>query len=731
MLCFLSESADAAHEALDQDVTVTITNLVVNGSPGSGKTSVVNLSVGEPAPTVRNSTGCVEKPVRAIAHGVMRARGTKLQKLGTKSFLGMINQAMRHEIEKTMRSRHARARSRVATTSGNPPLHKQQQQEVQHPAAEHSEPPAAEEDIKVFAKLLEEIFSSDSSPDFLTAHLVLTIDSGGQPNFMDAARLFLRNNSLYLLTIKLDERLDEKPKFNFFINGKPISMCSTAIQLTNLQLVECLAKNVSSVQLTKPNTEQLDGATEPRQAKFMIVGTFLDKANECREETITDKNRILRDRLKDFESDRIDEGKDVILAVNAITSDPEEREKAALQLQEIITTPGTAIKTQIKLRWFGLLLHLMDEAEKKSVSILPLSEVLAAGKCLKMSERETRRALKLFHDLNLIMHFPTKKLDHLVFVDVNPVLELVSHLIGISFIDKHMLNEIFKPNLPNNAQTRLRDYGRFSRDILDSSFPFSALFTADVFLDLLEHLSVVARIVKAGQIDYFLPCALPYAPEHTHKERNDSWSVRLKTRRQTDIVAVPIPKGYVPTLAVCLLNMTAFEADTTSPQYRDIMCLCYSAGGYVYLIERDHQVEINYSGAKSLPGQCSIIRSTIMAALVVVEEKLHFIPDILIKEDVFICSCDEPRHFCAYNPLSNMVVCERTKEPRPLNQQQQHWIQQQQSTGEDCTNDLALLYIVQWLASSQFYAHNLHIVAQYDLTQHSKIVYVYSSITMW
>ena len=721
LLCFLSESADAAHEALDQDVAVTITNLVVNGSPGSGKTSVVNLSVGEPAPTVRNSTGCVEKPVRAIAHGAMRARGTKLQKLETKAFLGMINQAMRHEIEKTMRSRHARARSRVATTSGNPPLHKQQQQEVQHPAAEHSEP-AAEDDIKVFAKLLEEIFSSDSSPDFLTAHLVLTIDSGGQPNFMDAARLFLRNNSLYLLTIKLNERLDEKPKFNFFINGKPISMCSTAIQLTNLQLVECLAKNVSSVQLTTPNTEQLDGAAEPRQAKFMIVGTFRDKASECKDETIADKNRILRDRLKDFESDRIDEGEDVILAVNAITSDLEEREKAALRLQEkITTTPGTTIKTKIKLRWFGLLLHLMDEAEKKSVSIIPLSEVLAAGKCLKMSERETRLALKFFHDLNLLMHYPTKKLDHLVFVDVNPVLELVSHLIGVSFIDKQMLDEIFKPNLPADAQRMLRDYGRFSRDILDSSFPFSASFTADVFLDLLEHLSVVARVVKDGQIDYFLPCALPYASEHTHKERNDSWSVRLKIRRRTVKVAVPIPKGYVPTLAVCLLNSKAFEADYDIPQYRDIMCLCYSAGGHVDLIEREHQVEINYSGAKSLPGQCSIIRSNIMAALVVVEEKLHFVRDILIKEDVFICSCDERRHFCTYNPLSNMVVCERTKEPRPLNQQQQHWIQQQQSTGEDCTNDLTLLYIVQWLASSQFYAH---IVAQYDLTQHSKIVYV-------
>ena len=391
------------------------------------------------------------------------------------------------------------------------------------------------------------------------------------------------------------------------------------------------------------------------------------------------------------------EGEDVILAVNAITSDPEEREKAALRLQEkITTTPGTTIKTKIKLRWFGLLLHLLDEAEKKSVSILPLSEVLSAGKCLKMSERETRLALKFFHNLNLIMHYPTKKLDHLVLIDVNPVLELVSHLIGVSFIDKHMLDEIFKPNLPADAQRMLRDYGRFSRDILDTSFPFSASFTADVFLDLLEHLSMVARIVKAGQTSYFLPCALPYAPEHTHKERNDSWSVRLKVIREAFEVDVPIPKGYVPTLAVCLLNSTAFKTDKSCLQYRDIMCLLHSASsGYVYLIERDHQVEINYSFAELLPGQCSIIRSAIMAALVVVEEKLHFVPGILIKEDVFVCSCNEPRHFCTYNPHSNIVVCERTKEPRPLNQQQQHWIQQQQqSTGEDCTNDLALLQYV-------------------------------------
>ena len=65
-----------------------VSNLVVNGSPGSGKTCVVNLSVGEPAPDVRNSTGCVETPVRAIAQGTIYAtaqdyRNYKLKKCST------------------------------------------------------------------------------------------------------------------------------------------------------------------------------------------------------------------------------------------------------------------------------------------------------------------------------------------------------------------------------------------------------------------------------------------------------------------------------------------------------------------------------------------------------------------------------------------------------------------------------------------------------------------------
>ena len=414
----------------------------------------------------------------------------------------------------------------------------------------------------------------------------------------------------------------------------------------------------------------------------MIVGTFAD-TEDCQDESVADKNSILCDRLKDFEAERIDAGNDVILAVNAITTDPDERRKAALRLQDKITnTPGTTIKTRIKLRWFGLLLHLLDEAEKKGVSIIPLEDVLAAGRCLQMNSSETLQAIAFFHELNLLMYFSTDKLGSIVFVDVKPILGKVSNLIGISFIDKDKLDKIFNPNLPTDAQRLLRDYGRFSREILDLSFHFSAPLTTDVFLDLLEHLCVIARIEKDGQTSFFLPCALPHAPEDIlqKKEQISSlWIVTLQTRRGAAWVDVPIPKSYLPTLAVHLLNSPNFEADLKTRQYRNLMSVHYH-GSRVYLIERNLHLEIYYPCAdddEELSRDCSFIRSAIKNALVVVEEKLHFIPNILIKNDAFLCSCDGSRHICVYNKDRKRTSCDKSDKLRKLNQQQQYWLQQQ------------------------------------------------------
>ena len=415
---------------------MSVSNLVVSGSPGSGKTSSVHLSINEPPPDVHHSTGCVEKPVHALGHGAICINGTKLQRLETKEMLDMVCETLKYELEATMRKNQAEAESEhedhtTATPDSSTDAGQKQEGKPSDGSPHQDLPPPTDtstskqdaspskassstrdkKTIQVFATLADKLSRVKASPDFLTARLVSTVDSGGQPHFMDAARLFLRNNSLYLLTLKLNERLDDKPKFDFFINGKPISMCDTALQLTNLQLVELLAKNVSSLQLSAPDTAE--AGSESQQAKFMILGTFLDKADDCKDETVADKNRILRERLKDCEAERVDVGGDVIFAINAVTTDPEERRKLALKLQEkILNTPGITIKTRCRLRWYGLLLYMLDKAEKRNMSVLELDVVFAAGECLEVSERETMRAIKFFYDLNLLMHCSSSKLNH-------------------------------------------------------------------------------------------------------------------------------------------------------------------------------------------------------------------------------------------------------------------------------------------------------------------------------
>ena len=696
--------ADATHEAFQQEVGVCISNLVVSGSPGSGKTSVVTLSVGEPAPDVRNSTGCIETPVRAIARGTICANGTKLQKLQTEEMLHKVCQAMKHKVDEIKSNQcdidqFQHEESSVATDQPSTDASSSISNDFQiltspsndvqistdnvqiSSSPSYTESSAGQdEDLQVFSKLIAEISSVEASTEFLTAHLVLTIDSGGQPHFMDVAPLFLRNSSLFLITVKLNERLDSKPKFNFFINGQAIEMSNTELQPTNLQLIEQLAKSISSLQLS---TTASDGA-ESRHAKFMIVGTFADKADECQGESIANKNSILRDRLKDYEAERIDEGNDVIFAINAVTTDPDERQKAAVRLQDkIINTPGTAIKTKIKLRWFGLLLHLLDEAEKSGVPIIPLDDVLAAGRCLQMSNNEIRKAVAFFHELNLIMYFSTDKLGSIVFVDVKPILSNVSNLIGISFIDKDKLKKIFSPNLPADAQRLLRDYGTFSREILDSSFHFSAPLTTDVFLNLLEHLCVIARIQKDGQTSFFLPSALPHAPQDILREKEQishiytPWILVLQARRGTKLVNVPIPNGYLPTLAVHLLNSPKFEADLSTRQYRNLMSVLYVRGGRIYLIEKSLHLQIYFTWDNELTEDCFSIRFAILDALIKVEEKLHFIPGILIKKDAFLCSCDGSRqHVCVFNTQSNRASCNRCERPHQLNHKQLCWLMQ-------------------------------------------------------
>ena len=450
------------------------------------------------------------------------------------------------------------------------------------------------------------------------------------------------------------------------------------------------ADNRDSGQVISIQPPYTPSATKcPEGAKFTIVGTFKDEAHKC-SETVEEKESILKQVLEPYKRFQVQLRKKVILPVNAIAIDTEtkkERTESAKQLSDLLhkSALDISMKINMKLRWFGFLLSLLTIAEKEHKAVLTLDECYQLGGTLGMDKSETRNAIRFFHDISLIMHFDCLKLRDSVIIDTKPVLNKLSRIISVSFLDEQFLADHYKIVLPSGAKELLQYHGCLRRDTLEKCVKFTEPITLQFFLDILEHVKIAVAIDKESATDkesgYFMPCALSYAPEASVSESSPPWVIRL--RRGDKDVYIPIPVGYLPAVVVFLLTefSSHFSNDRCYRQYRNMIKLRYKRGGFVHLIERHLQLEIYFSLCEQLPQDCITIRDYVLKSIRLTEEKLYIIQEgegAITKVDSFLCSCGKgsAHHTCAYNPLSGILECEseETGESCKLDPQHLLWL---------------------------------------------------------
>ena len=492
-------------------------------------------------------------------------------------------------------------------------------------------------------------------------------DSGGQPNYLDVFPLFVRNKCLALFTLKLNERLDAIPQFSYCIRGHSISMADTRLQHSYWQLLESLAKSMSSfLPSLMPSSDYMHG--KPR---FAVIGTFADRMHECVSESLDDKNTSLAQSLKAYEPLRINYKGKPILPVNAIISDKKQRRQYMKELRRLISK-SPSVKVTIKLRWFGFYLSLLSSSKAKQRAILSLQECVDIGRSLDMDEQETRKAITFFHNLNLILHYQS-----LVIVNLKPIHDLVSLLIGVSFINEDELHDLFGIDLPAGAREHFQQHGCFDQHTLAECFEFPRLLNAEAFINLLAEVKAVAIIEKSNE--FFMPCVLRYASKEQERETTADleqmcpWIVRLRTRVGSQKLYIPLPPAFSPTLIVLLLSSRSFSVVNGQQQYRNIFVLQYEEGGDVTIIERQLQLEI-FSDS-----ECSVIRSIIREKIRETEERLSFDVDSITIEDSFPCSCNplqrESRHILYTIPPTRTWCGEIKKKRCELKEQELRWLQ--------------------------------------------------------
>ena len=693
-----SVDPNVAMNSLGLKVSMSIINIGTQGYPGTGKTSLLDLAMGkDPAPT-RTSTGCVDPPSYYLVVKKEDSDGVKWKHVTTDEMIEMVCGAIKKLLEDES---NKTARKDSETDHVN--------QEILDILATQT----TQDDTDyyfLFSELLEKLRDSKSSGVIFDSHWMMVTDCGGQPPFLDAAALFIRNSCLQLIPIKLDTPLNEKPEFSYFIGDESVSLSLPKVHLTNRQVTETLAKTVSAIQ--PPYTPSSKEA--PKRPKFTIVGTFKDvyedlfRKGECKE-SIDQKESVLKKVLEQYKSVQVRGWNDeVILPVNAVTKDEEERKESVSKLRELIDKSGTTMKVDIELWWFGLFLSILKTADKQKKAVLTVDECYELGKDLLRAElkkhadiesffdkakSETRKALQFLHDIGLIMYFDTPALKNVVIVDMEALLEKVSHLISVPFIRGDLFQKHYKIFLPDGMQELLRQHGRFNRTHLDS-FNFSKEITVDLFLNILERVKAVVAINKTpDSAEYFMPCALPYATEEQCVPcSSPPWVVRFRIKRGIVKEFIPPPVGYLPALVVFLLTRypSHFYIDSASRQYRNQFELEYSGGGKVYIIERYPQLEVVYE----LPQFCLIIHDCVLNAMSLTEERLCLnkcsyehkqecvCEGVIDKIDSFLCPCENSggRHLCTYNHQSKIAVCAKTNKPQHLELTHLCWLQGKENT---------------------------------------------------
>ena len=649
--------------------------LAMSGAPGTGKSSVMNLLLDKPPPENYDSTPVTTAPETRKVEITSLTAGSRSTSSNT-HFWGKVERSYFEDmLAKTVKTglqstssesitlhndKSESSSERDGSQDSSSSMDKTQSNEVTSVPSLKSLPQPVSAVANKIAKLLRIVHES---PELNNTHWIHCIDSGGQAAFLDIVPSLLRYNPVTILTQKLNEKLDDQPKFYFSFKGQQIGL-PVKRQITNLQLLESSFRSLASID--QPDLRKIHVKFSHPKPSLLILGTFFDKVKDCVGESLEQKNVRLWSTLKQFSDVHVnywESEKQIIFPVNATARDEYEK-KIASTIRTIVCQ--SYIEAEIPARWFLFQLELQDLQKTTKSMVVSKNECLNIGLALKMNDRDVEAAFMFYHDLTIFLYFPDV-LPNVVFLHPQPLFNKLSELISISFADAVDSLKEMNIILPSNAHHQLKCEGTFMRELLDClSDGFTQDFTADDFLKLMDDRFIIAPLPQKGK--YFLPSVLPTT---SHLK-----NVRDPFLKQLDSFVLtwdmkPIPQGLFPALIVSLLKRhfspqfdlhqpsQLDELPEESMQFRNAIQLsCIGPGGSVLLVDSIYWLEIYYTG-RSI--KCSSLKQAVLECIGNIIMKFQYKPILSIPQERFLCSicpCPcPPNHLCRPDEDKVIVTC--------------------------------------------------------------------------
>ena len=536
-------------------ITIRIIQLLIVGAPAVGKSSFLRFLFNQPALMKHTSTGIATRPIKAIDR-LAAQEGTNIWEIVTDEMLcHMIAQAahiLRNTSKKPMAiegsssvvtSNHQlnsiftgervaleKNRSSIGTVFvGNQMANRKDSatmnvvpsSDVHSISIPHQTQPstlpseALQSEITpdpsfIPDQIMSYAIAGRVSGDLIRSTWIHVTDSGGQPQFSDISRAFVRGNSVNVIAFKLTERLNKKPKFIYSIDGEALCQPSD-LQMSNLELILHFVRSIVS------SKYRLRSGFSSIEFKpyIVVLGTYYDHA-KMRQwfpgvQNLQQKNAILLEALKEFKDHLIffkEAAKELIFPVDNTCFI--NRKKISSDIRSRIMQRDLGFRVDIPIRWYIFELKIKEMVATSTHGIVTIDSCNELGAKLGMRPSDVTRCIDYLASLTLFLHVPA--VFHIIFTNPQYILDIISDIVSVSFI------EYSGTPLPPGIQSSLRDKGQFNESLLDNlQLPFDPPhFTKEHFLTLLIYTCVIARI-EGG--NYFIPIVLP-TRQLTYEEKD-------------------------------------------------------------------------------------------------------------------------------------------------------------------------------------------------------------------
>ena len=623
-------------------VELKVTRINMHGAPGAGKTCSQHLLLNEPPPSSTDSTPVACPAVQATRISI-DDKNKKWERVKREDFL---YQLASHLEEARKETKHVKGSIEVDEDTMDLDI-----------VPDLSDAPLNEsaKNMEVIKKIADALATGKFRK--LSTNWVYFIDSGGQPAYRELLPLFTRAAALNIITIDLTKGLDEKCQFQYRIdqNTSPIN--------TNLRYSNCgiIRSTISSEAML--NSIEIPYVTDmPKHSHYLILGTRKElvpekKLKEMNESLIKSSNLALKNVIWNIPQESI------IFPVNTLLSaESKERKEASVQLCSSISNCRVEMMIELPIRLFIFEISLQIEAKSKKRNFLTREEVIKFGKSLRLDdESDIDVALRYLHNVTIILYYPAV-LPNLVFVDPKPILDILSRLIAITYVNQCNLHLLADPPPSPDERDNLMKFGLFKEDLLAiiGKKIFNDDFKSSHMIKLLKHLHIIAKIENRKEGDYFFPCALPsydaLNPAPTEiQPLLIAWEIN---NRGTTTLA--IPQGLFPLTIVHLLEQKD-EVDFSPVgegfyRYHDAMSLRVYKDYTIDIINRYTHIEIRFDGCKEF---CPQIRELVTEAI---EKSSN---DLKVgKNHIFAFECPPPKSeqcYCIVKEDKSSTWCTRCR----------------------------------------------------------------------